>query len=74
MATDPRPTVTSLVYGLFEGGYRAVVSVNGVVRAIGHAADRMEGEVIARRIKRALKRQMRKNGALPAGIAQFATN
>lgn len=72
MARTPRPTFTSLVYGLFDGGYRIVVSVNGVVRAAAHAADRVEGEMLARRIKRALKRQMRRaSGAIPNAVASM---
>lgn len=56
MANRNRPIFTTLVYGLFEGGYRASVSINGAVRAVGHAADRMAGERMVRSIKRSLKR------------------
>lgn len=69
MARTPRPTVTSLVYGLFDGGYRVIVTVNGAVRAAGKAVDRVEGKAMARRITRVLKRQMRANSAvIPAVI------
>lgn len=72
MAKTPRPTPTSLVYGLFDGGYRIIVSVNGVVRSVAHAADRVEGEVLARRIKRALKRQIRRaSGAIPNAVVSM---
>lgn len=73
MARTPRPTVTSLVYGLFDGGYRVVVTVNGAIRAAGKAADRVEGKAMARRITRALKRQMRSNGGVvPAAVVSTA--
>ncbi len=69
MANSTRPVITALVYGLYEGGYRVSVSINGAVRAVGNAADRLSGERMARSIKRKLKRQMRRSGdVLPSSV------
>lgn len=67
MTKQSRPSVTYIVYGLFEGGYGVRVFVNGALYAYGRAADLMEGHGLARRIKRLVKRRMRRHGnALPA--------
>lgn len=65
MAKNSRPIISSLVYGLYEGGYRINVFVDGVMRAVGKARDRVEGEHLARDIKRRLKR----GAALPVGVS-----
>lgn len=65
MAKSSRPAFSSVVYGLHEGGYRITVFVNGAVRAVGKARDRLEGEHLARSIKRKLKR----GNPLPAGVS-----